>query len=1279
MKNILIIAGVMVFACVITPARAAADPLLRRWTDRLIPLPKEIAVESSLAVRADQIKIADFVAADPRAETALWLLKTMTAGGAPQNPEITFSLHIAGESPDLPAELAGRLAGLPNSGQAYAILPRPDQRQIMLIANRPEGLLYAVRTMLQLVSRAPRDLNPATEIEIPWVMVVDWPDMADRGAYCGMGGFDSYENDFKWMGQWKLNFANRGTDTKIDNLNAPESEMFGTYEPIIGRPTALRRQAVAGAYAGVRVQFALNHIEQICHGAHGLLQARRDPKMKKYLPALARQNPELKFDPYMAALSMSSPVTIDLLTAWIGRIAGVSEGYSDRITIWLTENRTYCHDDMLKSTAEKGYYDHYVTELEAVMQAIGRVRRQYPWLQYDIIMSQGCRIDETRERLLKMVPETAGVHYYDGTLTYTSGKDEIIFPRLAEFAAQGGRVGVVPTITHACTAVVPWTGIDYIHFRCNEFVDKKLQLVMAFLQPDRYHCELELMALAEWSWNAKGRTPAEFAAAYAAVTGICDPETYARWAVKASRAGWLLADSRFLADLPRNPAQGLYANQQFGDNLYKGKDINDPEKFRQGCQDAATALALAYETGAPEMITESEAAFAALSTYKTLKEISALLHGETDAQARADAFAAKLNALDEYANLYRNALQEWTNLNLRKRSVDGLPPLHHQWLGRHMPGRLQLTADALRKLAEPLGIPDPRPLSRGVEVAEWELKPDDGFKTFEYEITGFVPAEGGLFNLSARIGTPETQLLFGKCDIIKIMPRGAGETAVARWQSAAMPFYIPAREPDDRLVVRHAMRTHHNRPSKGAFVLTRVYGRNDFPRGGEAEIPAAGATPALIVEVHPAAAAAGQPVRVGVLRGFAGENLTAALRREKWIEPVLMEAATPENLSRCSVLVFDQLGAQPERMLDWAPAVKSWVRNGGGVMFLHDAVGYRAHMAMFPEGGHGVDHPKCDKVRIVKRHAVTGDFEEGYVFSPGYAYDHVVMEKGNEGVVLLASAEDNRPVFIIGEYGRGRYILNGMLTGASAGKNVSKAGQHDNGDIGSDAERNILLNGIKWLTPSAAPAADGAGNMMKNPGAEEIIAYGDYPKHSPYLLPASETVPAGWGAYRGAGSGAWGISAEEAHSGARSAFLKFNGWQELDGEKTVNIGLLLGEGCGYRRQGAIACNPNTDYVFSLWLKGNVPIVKISVMGWDQAGKRETILLKTLSRDGKLLPQRMIQFGFPPAPEWTLYEGAFATNAKTAGLHVAIFIPNAPFLQPGQSIFADDAVIMPREM
>ncbi len=1276
MRNQFVIAGMLICFCAMASSRGAVDPQLRRWTDRLIPLPKEIAVDSSITVPADKIKIAEFTPAPPRAATALWLLKTMTAGGAPENPEITFSLHLVGESPAVPADLAERLAGLPNSGQAYALAPRPDKRQIMLIANQPEGLLYAARTMLQLIARAPRDVNPATEIEIPWVNVVDWPDMQDRGTYCGAGGFDSYENDFKWMGRWKLNFAYRDADAKIDNIHAPEAEMFGTYEPIIGSPSKLRRLITAGAYAGVRVQTALGHLEQTCLGGHGLLQARRDPKMEKYLPALARQDPKLKFDPYMVGLSMSSPVTIDILTAWLAEIAGVTEGYSDRITVCLTENRTYCHDDMLKSTAEKGFYDHYVSELEAVMEAMHRVRRQYPWLKYDIILSQGCRLDDTRRRLLEMVPADVGVHYYDGTLTYTSGKDEIIFPRLAEFAGKGGRAGVVPTITHACTAVVPWTGIDYIHFRCNEFVDKKLQLVMAFLQPDRYHCEQELMALAEWSWNAKGRTPAEFAAAYATVTGICDPETYAQWAVKASNAGWLLADSRFLADLPQNPAQGFYANQTFGDNLYKDKDINHPDKYHQGWQDAAAALALAYETGAPEMITESEAAFAGLSTYKTLKEISAMLHEDMDVKARADAFAGKLNDLDEYANLYRNALQEWTYLNLRKRAADGLPQLHHQWLGRHMPGRLQLTADALRRLAEPLGIPDPRPLSRGVEVATWDLEPAVGFKTFEYELSEYVPVEGGWFNLSARIGTPGTQLLFGKCEIYQIMPDGGAETPVARWQSAAIPFYIPARDPGARLVVRHAMRTHHNRPGQGAFVLTRVYGRNDFPRGGEPVIPSAGETLVKIAEVYPPAPARDQPVRVGVLHGLAGENLAETLRKEQWLAPVLLEAPSPENLAQCSVLIFGQMAAQPERMLDWAPAVKSWVRNGGGVMFLHDAVGYRAHMAMFPEGGHGVDHPKHNRVKVVRAHPITAGLGPGAIFTPGFAYDHVVMEKGAAGEVLLVSEGDNRPVFIIGEYGRGRYILNGMLTGAPAGKNVSKGGQHDDGDIGSEEERNILLNGIKWLTPRAGPAADGAGNMMKNPGAEEIIAYSDYPKHSPHLLPATDMVPPGWGAYRGVGRGTWGSSKAESHSGARSAFLQFNDWQESDGEKSVQLGLLLGEGCGYRHPGAMACKPNTDYVFSVWLKGNVPIVKMSVMGWDQAGKRETILLKTLSQAGKLLPQRTIQFGFPPAPDWSCYEGTFATNAETVGFHVAIFIPNAPFLQPGQSVFIDDAVILP---
>lgn len=1267
----LLVAGLIYAFCMASALQSASDPRMRRWTDRLIPLPKEISIDSSITIRADKIKVADFAATTPRAETALWLLKTLTAGGSPENPQITFSLHLNGHSPAVPAPITKRLGALPNGDQAYAIVSRPDTGEIMLIANDAEGLFYAVRTILQLLLQPGQAINSATALEIPWAQVMDWPDMKDRGAFCAIGGFDTFERDFQWMGRWKLNCFNRNCDVRIDNAHSPEHEMFKTYEPIISQPSRRRRQMVESAFAGVRMYAALNHIEQTClYG--GLLEARTNPAMKKYLEVLARQDPNQKFDPYMAALSVSNPATIDLLAAWFEKMAELSVGHNDRIIVWLTENRTYCHDDMRKAMADKGFYDHYVMELEAVMQAMERARRKCEWLKYDIGLSQGCRLQETRERILKMVPADVGVHYYDGTLTYTSSKNEIIFPELAEFARAGGRAGVVPTITHACEAVVPWTGLDYIHFRCNEFVDKGLQSVFAFIQPDRYHCEQELMALAEWSWNAGGRTPAEFAEAYAAATRICNPKLYSQWAVKAGNAGWLLADSRFLVSIHRNPAQGLYANQKFGDTLYGNKDINDPVKFQQGFQDAVNALALAYESGVPAMITESEVTYAALATYAALGDISGILRGDMEENARTREFGEKLNSLDEYANLYRNAMHEWTQGNVQKRLADGLAEIHPNKLNRHMPLRLQMVANALRRLAALRGIPDPRPLSRGVEVAEWSLAPHAGVKMFEYDISTRVPLAGGWFNIGALVATPETQVMFIGCDIMSVADTSQLPTPVARWKSEVSPFYIPPRAPGVKLVARHAIQAHYGRPGAGHFVLTQVYIRGDYPRG--IAVGDAGAA-ALIqaVDVHPAIIQNDQPVRVGVLQGVSAENLMAVLRQAAGLEPVLIEDATPENLAKTSVLIFDQLAARPERMLDWMPAVKSWTENGGGVMFIHDAVGYRSHIAMFPQGGHGVDHLKHDKVEVVKTHPITEGFEVGAVFNPGFAYDHIVMEPGGSGDVLLVSEGDKRPALIAGIHGQGRYVLNGMLTGGPADRNVSRGERRFDGDLGSEEELKILLNAIKWLMPRRA--YDGAVNMMKNPGAEEIIAYGDYPKNSPYQLAAADTVSPGWGAYRGVGRGVWGSSAKEARSGKRSVFLRFADWQELDGEKQVNIGLLLGEGCGYRASGAIPCAGNTDFVFSLWLKGNTPIVKIAVMGWDKAGRREIILLNTL-KGMRQYSVKLIRFGFPPEQDWAHYEGSFSTNSATTAFHLAIFIPNAPFLRPGQSIFADDAVILP---
>ncbi len=802
-------------------ARGAVDPQLKRWTNRLIPMPQEIAVDGSIVVPAGKIKIAAFAPAAPRSATALRLLQSLAGGGAPAEAEVVISLHLNDESARAPDDLQQRLAGLPNADQAYAIAPDPAKREIMLVANSPEGLLYAVRTLLQLVDNTTQGIGPATELEIPWARIVDWPDIRDRGTFCCIRGV----KDYQWMGKWKLNFVNYDAGCKIDNVAAPGVEMFGTYEPILSRPTQLRREIREAAYAGVRIQLAVSHLEQLCLGGHGLLHARRDPKMEKYLPVLAVQDPNQKFDPFREGLSFSNPATTDLLADWLGQIADISDGFSRRITVWLSEGKRYCHADMQQSTAEKGFYEQYVLEIEAIEKAAQKVRRKYPWLQYDVALSQACRPDEVRQKIFNCLPPDVGVHYYDGGVTYVSSKKKLIFPMLAEFAAGGGRAGLVPTITHACGTVVPWTGLPYLNFRCKEAADKKLQTFMAFIQPDRYHCELELTALAEWSWNADGRTPAEFAEAYASVTKICAPGPYAGWTVKAGNAGWLLADSLFLNEIPGNPSQGLFANQQFGDNLYRDHEINNPELFAAGYRDAVDAMTAARNAGIGLMIAESEVTLTSLQAFDLLKKISALLHGDLDEQQRTE-LAGALGRLDKCAHLFRNAMQEWTSLMLQRRYADGIEPPRLHWLNRHLPLRLQMAANAIRQLVAPLELPDPRPLSRGMPVGAWELKAHSPATLFEYDVSRHVPPSGGQFYVS--VDNPRAGWIT-QCDFAIAPPGDDAPKTVARLENRVFPICLPPRATEEKMLLRPTLYLYSGRPGKANIVLTQVYSRDEYP------------------------------------------------------------------------------------------------------------------------------------------------------------------------------------------------------------------------------------------------------------------------------------------------------------------------------------------------------------------------------------------------------------------------------------------------------------------
>ncbi len=54
--------------------------------------------------------------------------------------------------------------------------------------------------------------------------------------------------------------------------------------------------------------------------------------------------------------------------------------------------------------------------------------------------------------------------------------------------------------------------------------------MLAWGGPERDICDFNIQALAEWSWNSRGRSEREFAVAWATREGIADPEAVGDWA-----------------------------------------------------------------------------------------------------------------------------------------------------------------------------------------------------------------------------------------------------------------------------------------------------------------------------------------------------------------------------------------------------------------------------------------------------------------------------------------------------------------------------------------------------------------------------------------------------------------------------------------------------------------------------------------------------------------------------------------------------------------------------
>jgi len=246
----------------------------------------------------------------------------------------------------------------------------------------------------------------------------------------------------------------------------------------------------------------------------------------------------------------------------------------------------------------------------------------------------------------------------------------MIRPYLEVAAKEGRWVGVCANISPLVGFWTPMSSAPFIRFRMNEFVDRGLSGLLGYAVPRLSYTAFNAEAAAEWSWNAKGRSPHEFALAYAVRRGYLLPELFAEWADIIGPVSWDVYGSEFPAGEKRRQPGKL------ADLLKKGKlpelgevlwgvygipfgDFRKPEQIDRDVAAAEKEVALAGRLGLPEYLQESRVIQGYMLAIKALWELKQVVAADGIAPKDREAAHRYFQSYVDGLNQAREALPAW--------------------------------------------------------------------------------------------------------------------------------------------------------------------------------------------------------------------------------------------------------------------------------------------------------------------------------------------------------------------------------------------------------------------------------------------------------------------------------------------------------------------------------------------------------------------------------------------------------------------------------------------
>jgi len=586
----------LLISCSVVPGQAAIRKVTKAeatdWIRYTVPLPKSIGITDKAVVPKGSVAVSVVSGEGIVVEQAVKELYDVLGGAPKGQPSLAIRLEIGGKRAEM-------LRKFPNSEQAYVIYPAQDGSWIEVAALDPAGLYYGAKTIQQLVK--PR--SSGDKVEVPLLTVADWPDMQDRGLW----GSDNFDH-VRWMADRKMNWIEQISAHGLDESGRPFARLKEGRETLINE----------GPYYAMKPVPVVLHLEQSGHGVVEVF-------------------PELKAkSEHSGLMCYSKPKVIDIISDWIlilGSLQGVQE-----VDVWMTENILGiggCKCDDCKKTG----VDPIVLEARAIVQA-WELAKKKAGREIGLRVLTSETTEDFNKTIFAELPPEVKVVYYHSLLTYTSGRQPMLRPYLAEYAKSGRWLGVCPNLSDVPHFTQPFTSGQFVHYRMSEFVAKGLQGLLGYATPRVHFNRFNVEAAAEWGWNSKGRSVREFAHSWAVREGLENPAVYADYAEAVGAVLWdsLGSDWPTRADygpvgtvvsqLRKNKLPDLgfvlwdFIRQPFG-------NIRDERQLDADQALADKAVRLARQMGVEEFVQESLIAQGYIRSLEALWEIKKAVKGNT--------------------------------------------------------------------------------------------------------------------------------------------------------------------------------------------------------------------------------------------------------------------------------------------------------------------------------------------------------------------------------------------------------------------------------------------------------------------------------------------------------------------------------------------------------------------------------------------------------------------------------------------------------------------------